>query len=66
MAVTDDMECMCQQCGISTDLPSNQIALEDPANTEVRLLSDLCVCPDCAGRLFLVGKAGDEPSYRTK
>jgi len=65
-AVTDEMECMCQNCGISTYLPSNRISLEDPANAEARLLSDLCLCTECGGRLFLVGKAGDEPSYRTK
>jgi hypothetical protein len=65
-AVTDEMECMCQECGISAYLSSNRIALEDVANAEVRLLSDLCVCPECGGRLFLVGKVGDEPHYRTK
>lgn len=63
--VSSEMECMCQQCGISTHLPTNQIFLEDPANTEVRLLSDLCLCPKCGGRLFLVGQVGDEPYYRT-
>jgi len=63
--VTDEMECMCQQCGISTHLPSDRIFLEDPA-AEARLLSDLCLCAECGGRLLLVGRAGDEPYYRTK
>jgi hypothetical protein len=57
---------MCQQCGISTYLPSDRISLEDPANAEARFLSDLCLCNECGGRLLLVGKAGDEPYYRTR
>jgi hypothetical protein len=65
-AVTDEMECMFQQCGVSTYLPSDRISLEDQANAEVRLLSDLCLCTQCGGRLLLVGTAGDEPHYRTK
>ena len=65
-AVTDEMECMCQQCGISTYLPSDRISLEDQANAEARLLNDLCLSTECGGRLLLVGKAGDEPRYRTK
>jgi hypothetical protein len=42
-AVTDEMECMGHQCGISTYLPPNRIPLEDFANVEVRLLSYLCL-----------------------
>ena len=65
-AVTDEMECMCQQSGISTYLPSARISLEDPANAEARFLSDRCLCNECGGRLVLVGKEGDEPHYRTR
>ena len=59
-----EMECMCQQCGISIYLPADIISLEDPANTEVRLLSSIHTCESCGGQLALVGKAGDEPRYR--
>jgi transposase len=41
------------------------ITLEDPANTEVKLLSSIHVCENCGGSLALVGKVGDEPHYRT-
>ncbi|MBW2072532.1 MAG: hypothetical protein JRI89_14925 [Deltaproteobacteria bacterium] len=58
------MECMCQECGISHYLPEDTITLEDPANSEVRLLSGIFVCSECGGALALIGKAGDEPSYR--
>jgi hypothetical protein len=60
------MECMCLECGVSIYLPPNQISLEDPANTEASLLSYLCICAECGGRLVLVGRAGDEPHYRLK
>jgi Zn finger protein HypA/HybF involved in hydrogenase expression len=60
----EEMECMCQQCGISTYLPAELISLENPANTEVKLLSHIHACENCGGQLALVGKAGDEPHYR--
>jgi hypothetical protein len=59
-----EMECMCRQCGVSIYLPAEIISLEDPANTEVKLLSSIHVCENCGGPLILVGKAGDEPYYR--
>ena len=62
--VSEEMECMCQQCGISIYIPADLISLEDPANTEVKLLSSIHVCENCGGQLALVGKAGDEPHYR--
>lgn len=65
-AVTEEMECMCQQCGISVYLRPDRISLEDPPNAEMKLLSHLCVCTECGGRLVLVGKAGNEPHYRMK
>jgi len=52
---------MCQECEIAAHLPSNRTCLEDSANAEVSLLSDVCLCTECGGRLFLVGKVGDEP-----
>ncbi len=62
--MSEEMECMCQLCGISTYLSADIISLEDPANTEVKLLSSIFVCEHCGGQLVLVGKAGDEPYYR--
>lgn len=62
--MSGEMECMCQQCGISIYIPADLISLEDPANTEVKMLSSLHVCEQCGGQLALVGKAGDEPHYR--
>jgi len=64
-AVNDEMECTCQECGISAYFPRNRISLKDPANVEARLLGDLRLCPECGGRLFLVGKVGDEAHYST-
>jgi Zn finger protein HypA/HybF involved in hydrogenase expression len=62
--MSEEMECMCQQCGISLHIPVELISLEDPANTEVKLLSSIHVCENCGGQLALVGKAGAEPLYR--
>ena len=62
--MSEEMECMCLQCGISLYLPAELISLEDPANTEVKLLSSIHVCESCGGSLVLVGKVGDEPQYR--
>ncbi|UCG12039.1 MAG: hypothetical protein JSU72_16240 [Deltaproteobacteria bacterium] len=62
--MSDEMECMCRQCGISVYLPADIISLQDPANTEVKLLADIHVCAECGGQLALIGKAGGEPRYR--
>jgi hypothetical protein len=62
--MSEDMECMCRQCGVSIYIPADLISLEDPGNPEVKMLSSLHVCEQCGGRLALVGKAGDEPHYR--
>jgi Zn finger protein HypA/HybF involved in hydrogenase expression len=64
--MSEEMECMCQQCGISIHLPADILSLEDPASTEVKMLSSLHVCEQCGGQLALVGKVGDEPHYRLK
>jgi Zn finger protein HypA/HybF involved in hydrogenase expression len=64
--MSEEMECMCQQCGVSIYIPADLISLEDPANTEVKMLSSLHVCEQCGGQLALVGKAGDEPHYRLR
>jgi hypothetical protein len=62
--MSEEMECMCQQCGVSISIAADLISLEDPDNLEVKMLSTLHVCEQCGGRLALVGKAGDEPHYR--
>ena len=62
--MSEEMECMCQQCGVSIYIPADFISLEDPGNTEVKMLSSLHVCEHCGGQLALVGRAGDESHYR--
>lgn len=62
--MSEEMECVCQQCGISIHIPSELVSLEDPGSTEVKLLSSIHVCENCGGQLALVGRVGDEPHYR--
>jgi hypothetical protein len=64
--MSEKMECMCIDCGISSYLLKEDIAMDDPASTESKMLDSLVVCQICGGRLSLVGKAGDEPVYRLK
>jgi hypothetical protein len=64
--ISQEMECMCQQCGISVHLPESDIVMENPTSVESKLLDMLLVCQNCGGQLALVGKAGDEPHYRLK
>ncbi len=61
--MNDDLECMCTQCGISVYLPPSLVTMEDfNAGGEKLVLSPSC--PECGGRLFVIGKAGEEPYYR--
>ena len=62
--MVQEMECMCQQCGMSSHIEEDLISYEDPTNVESRMLSSLLVCKECGGSLVLIGKAGDEPHYR--
>jgi len=62
--ISQEMECMCQQCGMSVHLPESDIVMADPTNSESKLLDMLLVCQNCGGQLVLVGQAGDEPHYR--
>ncbi len=62
--MNEKMECMCLECGTSSYLLKDDIAMDDPASTESKLLASLIVCQICGGMLSLVGKAGDEPFYR--
>jgi hypothetical protein len=64
--MSEEMECMCLECGMSNFLRQSDISMEDPTNSESKPLGSLLVCANCGGQLSLVGKAGDEPFYRTK
>jgi hypothetical protein len=61
--MSNEMECMCLECGMSIHMPEDLITL-DPSDSDSKLLDILLVCENCGGQLKLVGKAGDEPSYR--
>ncbi len=62
--MTEKMECMCLECGTSSYILKDDIAMEDPFSTESKILNSLIVCELCGGKLRLVGEAGDEPFYR--
>jgi hypothetical protein len=64
--MSNEIECMCTQCGISIYLPEDNVIMEDSADANSRLLDILLVCEQCGGQLRLVGKRGDEPFYRLK
>jgi len=61
--MSNEMECMCVECGVSIYMPSDYITM-DPSASDSKLLDSLLVCEQCGGQLRLVGKAGDEPFYR--
>ena len=63
--MSNEMECMCLECGVSTHISEDLIAM-DPSDSDSKLLDSLLVCELCGGVLRLVGKAGDEPLYRLK
>ncbi|MEJ5348478.1 MAG: hypothetical protein WHS46_07295 [Desulfosoma sp.] len=63
--MSDEMECMCQECGISSYFSALDLSYEDaPGFTGKRLITNL-FCPQCGGVLFLVGRIDEEPRYRT-
>ncbi len=59
------MECMCLECGVSIYLDLGQIAVEEAADSKMKLVSNL-FCTECGGLLALRGRAGDEPNYRSE
>lgn len=64
-SMSDEMECMCQECGISSYFSALDLSYDDtPGFTEKRLINNL-FCPHCGGVLFLVGRIGEEPRYKT-
>jgi len=64
--MSNEIECMCMQCGISICLPEDSVVMDDPSDPNSKLLDILLVCEQCGGQLKLVGKSGDEPFYRLK
>jgi uncharacterized Zn finger protein len=64
--MSNEIECMCMQCGISICLPEHSVIMDDSSDADSRLLDVLLVCEQCGGQLRLVGKRGDEPFYRLK
>ena len=63
--MSNEMECMCIECGMSSHVPGDLSAM-DPSVPDSILIDSLLVCQNCGGQLRLVGKAGDEPYYRLK
>jgi hypothetical protein len=63
--MSNEMECMCLECGVSIHLPEDIIVM-DPSDASSKLIDSILVCENCGGQLKLVGKAGGEPFYRLK
>ena len=63
--MSNEMECMCLECGVSIHMPEDLITM-DPSDSDSKLLDSLLVREQCGGALRLVGKAGDELFYRLK
>lgn len=57
------MECMCLECGMSSHIESEKIALEDYPYSEIRVLIKI-YCENCGGPLMVIGKAGEEARYK--
>ena len=64
--MSNKLECMCMQCGISIYLPEDSIIMDDSSDADSKLLDMLLACEQCGGQLMLVGKSGDKPFYRLK
>jgi len=64
--MSNEIECMCMQCGISTYLPEDSVIMDDSSDADSKLLDILLVCEQCGGQLRLMGTSGDEPFYRLK
>ena len=62
--MSEQMECMCMECGISSYLTEKDIVIDVSANAQSKFLDNRIVCQNCGGPLRLVGRAEDEPFYR--
>lgn len=58
------MECLCLDCGISNYLDLENLSLDAPAGSDMRVITNT-FCADCGGAMVLIGKAGDEAYYKT-
>jgi hypothetical protein len=63
--MTDELELMCMECGISIYLPRDLIILEEFVDGGAYLVRDP-FCTECGGRLRFIGKAGEEPFYQLR
>jgi hypothetical protein len=63
--MTDELECMCTECGISLYLPRDLITLDASADIGAAMVRSP-FCTECGGKLRVIGKAGDEPFYRVQ
>ena len=60
-----EKECMCLKCGISTYLDEDVISSQEKEIENQDVLT-LIFCPECGGRLLVVGRAGEETHYKTE
>jgi len=64
--MSNKIECMCLECGVSIFLLKNDISMDDPSDADSKLLDSFLVCDNCGGRLSMIGKTGDGLHYRLK
>ncbi|HDL90260.1 MAG TPA: hypothetical protein ENG14_05095 [Thermodesulforhabdus norvegica] len=62
--MTERMECMCLECGISHYIPISDLTIENVPDFEYPLVTNIS-CSECGGGLFVVGKEGEQPRYLT-
>lgn len=53
--MSNEMECMCLECGMSIHMPEDLIAL-DPSDSDSKLLDILLVYENCGGRLVYMAR----------
>ena len=63
--MSDELECMCTECGISLYFPRDLITVEGFDDTGKALVR-APFCTECGGTLRVIGKAGAEPFYRVQ
>lgn len=62
--MTDSWECMCLECGISNMIELEGVILDELQDGGIKVVRDV-YCSECGGPLLIVGRAGEEPFYRT-
>lgn len=63
--MSDRMECMCLDCGISHYISVADLAIEISPEFEYPVVSNI-FCTKCGGLMFVVGKEGEQPFYVTE